>query len=87
MKRNYLYFVSIFLKSFEKVTIIDCFRIPLALLRKISDDVTQILSLMYGSMQRYGPQLYIYQCVVALYLTLLLYGFKVSNNYLCPKFI
>lgn len=27
-------------------------RVPLALLRKISDDVTQILSLMYGSMQR-----------------------------------
>ena len=54
------------MKIFEKVTIIDCFRIPLALLRKISDDVTQILSLMYGSMQRYGPQLYIYQCVIAL---------------------
>lgn len=51
------------MKIFEKVTIIACFRIPLALLRKISDDVTQILSLMYGSMQRYGPHLYVYLSV------------------------
>ncbi|KAK2563352.1 Protein inturned, partial [Acropora cervicornis] len=34
-------------------------RIPLALLRKISDDVTQILSIMYGSMQRaFGDKVY-----------------------------
>lgn len=66
---------------FEDVTIIDCFRIPLALLQKISDDVTQILSLMYGSMQRYGPQRYIMICVSVCDCFVLTLSFCMVSNY------